>query len=98
VGHDRAASFGLLYGPVDTPEGWLRAGQALAAGWLRATVLGVSLLPLSAVMEVEATRSRLGQMLVAGCWPYLVMRFGHHEPQPAAATATPRLPASQTID
>ncbi|MGX6603968.1 Acg family FMN-binding oxidoreductase [Micromonosporaceae bacterium Da 78-11] len=34
AGHDRAATYALLYGDEDDPERWLRAGEALSAVWL----------------------------------------------------------------
>lgn len=37
--------FILLYGDADEPLNWLRAGEALSAGWLTATERGVSILP-----------------------------------------------------
>jgi hypothetical protein len=40
--HDKAAVFVLLYGPADEPLNWLRAGEALSAGWLTATERGAS--------------------------------------------------------
>ena len=50
--HDKAAVFVMLYGRADEPLDWLRAGEALSAGWLTATELGVSVLPHSAPIEV----------------------------------------------
>ena len=46
----------ILFGPEDTPMAWLRGGEALSAGWLVAPELGISLLPLSAAIEVDSTR------------------------------------------
>ncbi len=96
--HDTAATYAILYGERDDPAGWLRAGEALSAGWLAATGAGVSVLPLSAVIEVVTTRERLRGMLTAWCHPYLVLRLGtadpaHHGPRP-----TPRLPSAQTVE
>ena len=36
AGHDRAASYAVIYGDEDEPESWLRAGEALSAAWLTA--------------------------------------------------------------
>jgi nitroreductase len=96
--HDNAATYAMIYGRADDLTGWVAAGQAMAAAWLTATVLGVSVLPLSAVIEVEATRIRLGRMLVDGCHPYLVLRLGHHDPMANDPGPTPRLPADQVIE
>jgi nitroreductase len=57
--HDQAATFAILYGRDDEPLDWLRAGEALSAGWLTATELGVSVLPLSATVEVTAARQAM---------------------------------------
>lgn len=46
--HDNAAEFAILYGREDGKIDWLRAGEALSAGWLTATELGIAVLPLSA--------------------------------------------------
>ncbi|HKS98431.1 MAG TPA: nitroreductase [Rugosimonospora sp.] len=96
--HDRAASYAILYAGTDDLAAWLRAGEALSAGWLVATELGVSVLPLSAVIEVTATRERLARMLVSGCHPQLVLRLGTADPEHRGPAPTPRLPGAQTIE
>src|SRR5205823_39729 len=55
AGHDRGATFAILYGAQDSRENWVRAGQALPAVWLTATDHGISALPLSATVEAPAT-------------------------------------------
>src|SRR5205814_519643 len=62
-GHDRAASYGILHGDTDTAVAWLRAGEALSAAWLTATCHHLSILPISAPVEVTSTRERLRQLL-----------------------------------
>jgi nitroreductase len=96
--HDTAATFAILYGEQDTPLDWLRAGEALSAAWLTAAELGISLLPLSATVEVAATRQALRRLLSGLGEPYLVLRLGHADPDHPAAPHTPRLPAEQTIE
>jgi nitroreductase len=96
--HDAAATFAILYGDEDTPGDWLRAGEALSAGWLAAATLGVSVLPMSATVEVAATRATLRRMLSGLGEPFLVLRLGIADPDHAAAPHTPRLPARQTIE
>jgi nitroreductase len=95
--HDNNATYVLLYGSQDAPPGWLRAGQALSAGWLCATELGATVLPYSAVVEVPATRQRLREMLVEGCYPYLVLRLGNADPDHPGPRPTPRLSSTQTV-
>ncbi|MFR9779794.1 Acg family FMN-binding oxidoreductase [Micromonospora sp. MS34] len=97
-GHDRAAAYGILWGTEDEPDNWLRAGEALSAAWLTATRLGVSLVPLSGVVEVEATRNALRHMLSDLGHPYISMRLGIADPTHAGPAHTPRLDTSKTVD
>jgi len=95
--HDRTASYALLYSDTDDPLAWLVAGEGLSAAWLTAIELGVGVMPLSAVVEVPATRERLRDMLTAQSHPHLVLRLGHADPQTPTPPHTPRLPAAQTV-
>ncbi|MGC5030717.1 Acg family FMN-binding oxidoreductase [Micromonospora sp. DT229] len=97
-GHDRAASYGVLYGDEDDSLSWLRAGEALSAAWLHATRLGVSVVPLSGVVEVGGTRQILRQVLAGFGHPYLVLRLGVSDPEHAGPPHTPRLPREQVVD
>jgi nitroreductase len=96
--HDTGATFAILYGEQDAPLEWLRAGEALSAAWLAANALGISVLPLSATVEVAATRATLRRLLSDVGDPYLVLRLGHADPDHAGAPATPRLPAEQNVE
>jgi nitroreductase len=98
AGHDKAAVYSLLYGDDDEPGSWLRAGEALSAVWLTATAAGVSVVPLSATIEVAATRETLRRMLSGLGYPYLVARCGIADGAHAGPGYTPRLPAAQTVD
>jgi nitroreductase len=95
---DRAASYAILCGTADTPDAWLRAGQALSAAWLLATELGLSVLPLSAAVEVPATWLTLRRLLTGAGEPYLVLRLGVADSGTITPVHTPRLPANQTIE
>jgi nitroreductase len=97
-GHDRAAVYALLYGDDDQPASWLRAGEALSAAWLTATRLGVSLVPLSGVVEVAGTRQVLRRVLAGLGYPYLVLRLGIADPEHAGPPHTPRIQADQVVD
>ncbi len=97
-GHDRAATYALLYGEADGPEEWIRAGEALSAAWLTATELGVALVPLSDVVAVPGTRQSLRRLLSYLGHPYLVLRLGIADPEVGAPRRTPRLPAAQVVD
>ncbi|MFG2044956.1 nitroreductase [Dactylosporangium sp. NPDC048998] len=92
---DRGATFALLYGHTDEPEDWLRAGEALSAGWLTATAAGVSVLPLSAAVEVVATRQAVQIMIGCVGYPYLLLRLGRATMPPSGPR---RAPAAQVID
>jgi nitroreductase len=96
--HDRGATFAILYGAEDTPLDWLRAGEALSAGWLAATEHGVALLPLSATVEVVYTRQTLRGLLSGLGEPYLVLRLGRPDPEHPGSGPTPRLPGEQIIE
>jgi nitroreductase len=96
--HDTGATFAVLYGEQDNPEDWLRAGEALSAGWLAATEHAIAVMPLSATIEVPATRLTLRRLLSGLGEPYLVLRLGHADPDHAGAPHTPRLPAEQIIE
>jgi nitroreductase len=96
--HDQAAVFAMLYGRNDEPLDWLRAGEALSAAWLTATERGVSVLPLSATVEVAGTRQAMRRLVAALGHPYLVLRFGTIDPDDAGPPHAPRLPADQIIE
>jgi nitroreductase len=89
--------FAILHGPGDEPENWLTAGEALSAGWLAATELAVSVLPLSVVMEVAAGREMVQRLMGGYELPYLVLRFAAADPHGCSAARTPRLPSEETV-
>ncbi|WP_309648184.1 hypothetical protein [Nocardioides sp.] len=61
----------------DDPRAWLSAGEALSEVWLAATADGLSLVPLSCVIEDDDTRSELHREVLGGlAEPQLVMRIG----------------------
>jgi hypothetical protein len=100
-GHDRAAVYALLFGAADNPVSWLRSGEALSAAWLTATTLGVSVVPLSDVIEVSYTRQTLRRLLAGLGRPHLVLRLGIADTEPAGYVHTPRLattPVEATTD
>lgn len=93
-----AAVFAVLSTAGDQRPDWLRGGEALSAGWLTATDIDVSVLPLSIVIEVAGSRSIVRDLLgPAGGHPHLVLRFTAGPPA-TAGPRTPRLPASTIID
>ncbi|GIF45075.1 Acg family FMN-binding oxidoreductase [Actinoplanes xinjiangensis] len=96
--HHRTAVFAILYGPGDDDLDWLRAGEALSAAWLKATELGLSVVPLSVTIEVTVTREAVRQLLSGPGHPYLVLRFGVPDGDGACPPRTPRLPAERTVE
>jgi nitroreductase len=97
-GRDRAAVYALLYGDEDTGPAWLRAGEALSAVWLEAMLRGLTVLPLSAVIEVAQTRAVLHRMLAGLGEPFLVLRLGVGDADHVVPPHSPRLPAEQTVE
>jgi hypothetical protein len=96
--HEHAATFAILYGPEDSKLDWLRAGETLSGAWLTATELGVSVLPLSATIEVAVSREHMRRLLSGLGYPQLVLRFSTSDPAGTAAPHTPRLPTEQVIE
>jgi hypothetical protein len=88
----RGAVDSILFGRGDTPAAWLYAGEALSAGWLTATALGVRVLPLFAAAEVDRTRQALRRRLPPLSEPFLVLRFGVVDP------VRPRTDGRRTAD
>ncbi|MEU4558883.1 nitroreductase [Actinoplanes sp. NPDC023936] len=97
-GHDTAAVFVMLYGRGDDPVDWLRAGEALSAGWLTATGHGVCVVPYSAPIEVIASRQAMRAMIASVGHPYLLLRLGRPDPAATLAPHAPRLPVDQIIE
>lgn len=75
----------------DGPLAWLHAGETLSAVWLRATLTGLSLVPLSQVVEVPATRSELDTLVLRGNGHTQVLaRIGWQEIGRGSLRRTPR--------
>ncbi len=75
----------------------LRAGEALSAVALHATLLGLASCPLSQVLEVGDTRRLLRDDVLDGAMaPQLVLRLGFATSQ-APLPATPRRPISEIL-
>ena len=98
TGHDTAATYAVLWGDGDEPIDWLRAGEGLSAAWLNATEHGLTIMPLSAPIEVAASRQALRRLLGGVGYPYLALRIGVTDPEHSGPPHTPRLPAEQVIE
>lgn len=82
----------------DSQEDWLHVGQALSAVWLRATRDGLSIVPLSQVVEVEETRAELHQKVFGGmARPQILVRVGWQEISRAPLPPTPRRPLDEVL-
>jgi nitroreductase len=80
----------------DRPMSWLRCGEALSELWLSATAAGLSVVPLSQVVEVEETRSAL-EHEVLGRPPQILVRIGWQEISRRELPRTPRRPVNQVL-
>jgi hypothetical protein len=96
--HHRASVFAILHGAGDERVNWLAAGESLSAGWLTATELAVSVLPLSIVVEVADSRDLVQRLLGGYELAYLVVRFATADPNAGAVPRTPRLPSEAIIE
>ncbi len=79
---------------LDGPPDWLRAGEALMALLLRATIEGIQAQPLGQVVDRDWSRSRLGTELGVLGHPQMVLRLGFARPGPP----TPRRDVSEVVD
>jgi PIN domain nuclease of toxin-antitoxin system len=92
---DKAEVFVMLYGSADEPLNWLRAGEALSAGWLTATGRGVSFQQHCAPIDRITTRQALRALIAGTGYPYLLLRLGTIDP---ADAGMPRPPVDQIIE
>lgn len=93
VRDDVASSDGLLVlcARDDTPRSWLTAGRVLCRIWVEAMAADLSIVPVSAVVEVAETREALRrEVLDAAGHPLLLLRIGWQEVARAALPPTPR--------
>lgn len=66
----------VLGSDADTPESWVRAGEALERVWLEITRWGFVASLFTQVIEVGAVRLQLREELRLGVHPHLVIRVG----------------------
>ena len=83
---------------ADDPQAWLRAGEALGQLWLHAMNDGLSVVPLSQVVEVDETRSALHHEVLGGLLhPQLLVRIGWQEIARSTLPRTPRRPLDEVL-
>ena len=77
----------------------IRAGEALSAVWLRATLDHLSVVPLSQAVEVEETRRELQTRILGGlAFPQILVRVGWSAASAAELAPTPRRPLSEVLE
>lgn len=79
----------------DTPEAWLRAGQALERVWLELTRAGLVASVFTQPIEVVPIRAQLRAELRLTMYPHVVLRIGRAQPTPATSR---RLIADLLVD
>ena len=89
----------VLCDVADDVGSWLSAGEALSALWLAATVQGLSVVPLSQVVEVAETRQALQHDVLGGsAHPLLLVRIGWQEIGRSELPRTSRRPVDDVLD
>lgn len=80
------------------PRAWLAAGEVLSELWLRAAHDGLSVVPLSQVVEVAETRRALHHDVLGGLvHPQVLLRLGWQEISRSDLPATPRRPLADVL-
>jgi nitroreductase len=89
----------VLCAPDDDPAAWLTAGEGLSAMWLAATLDGLSVVPLSQVVEVAETRAAF-QLGVLGdlARPLVLVRVGWQAISRSHLPRTPRRPVDEVLE
>lgn len=88
----------VLFAAEDEAPDWLRAGEGLSAMWLAATGFGLSVVPLSQVMEVDSTRVAFRTEVLRGLGhPLMLTRIGWQAIGRSELTRTPRRPVSEVL-
>jgi hypothetical protein len=83
---------------MDDQPSWLVAGQVLSALWLRATADGLSVVPLSQVIEVAESRNALRHDIFNGlAHPQMLLRIGWQEISRPRLDPSPRRPVSDVL-
>jgi nitroreductase len=95
------SSHGLILFMAGTDEtaSWLAAGEALSAIWLAATAQGLSLVPISQVIEVDETRRALRADVLDGLGhPLILVRVGWQASNRSQIPRTSRRPMSEVLE
>jgi hypothetical protein len=83
----------------DDPISRIRAGEALSAVWLQATLDGLSLVPLSQAVEVDETRRELQTGILGDlAFPQILLRIGWPASSHGDLAPTPRRPIDEVLE
>jgi nitroreductase len=88
---EREPTLAVLYTAGDSPEQWLRAGQALERVLLTATVRGLAATPMTQPIEIPQLRALLSDG--TGRSAQVILRLGYGAP----AAASPRRPIDEVL-
>jgi hypothetical protein len=89
----------VICAPADDTMAWLRAGEALSAMWLEATREGLSLVPLSQVVEFTQTREAFRFEVLGGlAHPLILVRVGWQAISRSQLARTPRCPVDEALE
>jgi nitroreductase len=86
--------FGLIGGATGGEAAQIRAGQLLERLYLAATSQGLSLQPVSQLLEVDEVRTKFAKLFRAGGVPLVAFRLGYADPP---ANPTPRRPLEELL-
>ena len=90
-----APIFGLIVSLEDDPATRVRTGQTFERIYLMATALGLSLQPVSQILELDAPKDALGEVLGLGATnPQQPFRLGFGKPR---RRPTPRRPIEEVL-
>jgi nitroreductase len=88
----------VLGGRFDERGAWLRTGEALSSLWLTATRRGLSVVPMSLPVEVDATREELRDVVLGSAIsPHLLLRIGWQAIGRSDLPRTPRRPVNDVF-
>lgn len=89
----------VFFDSRDDSRAWLHAGEGLSAMWLAATAGGLSVVPLTQVIEVAETRRALQAEVLGGlAHPLILTRVGWQAIGQDALVRTPRRAVSDILE
>ncbi len=91
----RSPVFGLISASKGTEDAQIRAGQLLQRLYLTATLQGLSLQPVSQLLEFDRVKAGFSRLFRAGGEPVLPFRLGYTAD--ASGHLTPRLPLEKVM-